>query len=143
MPSAGEALQWTLPPGGVSEKASGMRVATLRPAADSKVDVSVIRLPGPAGGELSNVNRWRGQLSLAPIDEAERTKSRKEVKSPAGAVSIYEFGNDSTKQRMVAGLLMVDGNSWFIKMTGDSADVVASRGAFETLIASLRAPGAK
>src|SRR5256885_16234378 len=61
-PSGG--LRWTLPKGWTQKEAGGMRFATLKPPA-AQVDVSVIVLPGPAGGELANVNRWRAQLGLS------------------------------------------------------------------------------
>ena len=60
-------LTWTLPKGWTETRAEGVRYATLKPAAPGKVDVSVVVLPGPAGGELANVNRWRGQIGLAAI----------------------------------------------------------------------------
>ena len=35
----------------------------------ASADVSVIAFPGEAGGLISNLNRWRGQLQLSPLDE--------------------------------------------------------------------------
>ena len=37
-------------------------------------DVSVVRLSGEAGGDLGNVNRWRGQINLEPISEPDLPK---------------------------------------------------------------------
>src|SRR4051812_36103019 len=62
-PAAEGALAWKLPKGWTDEAGSGMRYATIKPA-DGKVEVSVVVLPGPAGGELANVHRWRGQIGL-------------------------------------------------------------------------------
>jgi hypothetical protein len=109
-----------------------------------KVDVSVIMLPGPAGGELANVNRWRGQIGLPPVDEAGRTQMRKAIKSKAGEVSLYDFtGEGADKQRMIAGLLLVDGRSWFLKMTGDPDAVGAARADFVKVLESLHMPAGK
>ena len=145
MPTGAELIQWDLPQGWSAVRAQGMRVATFKPAVEGKVDVSVIRLPGAAGGELGNVNRWRDQIKLAEIDEAVRVKSRKPVKSSAGEFSLYDFSNESlpVPQRMLAGLLFVDGNSWFVKMVGDVGPVGSSAADFEKLLASLRFPSAK
>jgi len=145
MPTGPELIQWDLPQGWSAVRAQGMRVATFKPAVEGKVDVSVIRLPGAAGGELGNVNRWRDQIKLAAIDEAGRVKSRKAVKSKAGEFSLYDFSNESlpAPQRMLAGLLFVDGNSWFVKMVGDVGPVGASAADFEKLLASLRFPAGK
>jgi len=90
------------------------------------------------------VNRWRGQIGLQPIDEAARVQSRKEVKSKAGSVSLYDLAGDgAAKQRMIAGLLFVDGKSWFIKMTGDDEPVAATRADFVKLLESLHFPSGK
>jgi hypothetical protein len=145
MPTGAELIQWDLPQGWSAVRAQGMRVATFKPAVAGTVDVSVIRLPGTAGGELGNVNRWRDQIKLPAIDEAARMKSRKPVPSKAGEFSLYDFSNESlpAPQRMVVGLLFVDGHSWFVKMVGDVGPVGASAADFEKLLASLRFPAAK
>jgi hypothetical protein len=101
-------------------------------------------LPGTAGGELGNVNRWRGQVGLPPIDDTARTGLRKEVKSKAGAISLYDFtGEGAEKQRMLAGLLFVDGRSWFFKMTGDPDAVWTAKADFVKVLESLRVPADK
>src|SRR5690606_17030938 len=49
-----------------------MRVATYEAASESgPVEVAVTRFPGRVGGELANINRWRGQMGLPAIDESE------------------------------------------------------------------------
>jgi hypothetical protein len=66
-----ESVTWTLPPGWTAESGSGERRSTLRFGTDDpRLEVSVVRLPGDAGGVLQNVNRWRGQLGIDPIGEA-------------------------------------------------------------------------
>jgi hypothetical protein len=143
-PAGADALTWDLSKGWTETRAGGMRFATLKPPATGKIDVSVIVLPGTAGGELANVNRWRGQIGLPPIDEAGRTQMRKEVKSKAGAVSLYDFSaGDASKQHMIAGLLFAEGRSWFVKMVGDDEPVTASRADFVKLLESLHFPAGK
>jgi hypothetical protein len=144
MPGGADTLTWDLPKGWTEARAGGMRLATLKPAVTGKIDVSVIVLPGTAGGELGNVNRWRGQIGLSPVDEAGRAQMRKEVKSKAGAVSLYDFSSEGpSKQRMIAGLLFVDGRSWFVKMVGDPEPVAASRADFMKLLETLHFPAGK
>lgn len=144
MPSASDAIQWDLPAGWSESRPGGMRFATLKPPGTGKVDVSVIMLPGSAGGELGNVNRWRGQIGLPPIDEAGRAHVRKEVKSKAGVVSLYDFASEGPdKQRMLAGLLFSNDKSWFFKMVGDSAAVETARPDFMKLLGTLHFPASK
>jgi hypothetical protein len=140
-PTGADAIAWDLPKGWMEARTGGMRLATLKPPAAGKVDVSVIMIPGAAGGELANVNRWRGQIGLQPIDEAARLRMRKEVQSKAGAVSVYDFASEGPdKQRMIAGVLFVDGRSWFVKMVGDDEPVATSRAGFAKLLETLHFP---
>lgn len=135
----GKAIAWNLPKGWTEERGSGMRMATFKPPVAGKIDVSVIVLPGMGGGELGNVNRWRGQIGLGPLDEAAREKLRQEVKSKLGPVSLYDFTGQGagTPQRMLAALLVADGQTWFVKMVGDEAPVAAARLDFVKLLESL------
>jgi hypothetical protein len=137
-PRPANAIQWTLPKGWTEAMTGGMRYATLTPPVKGHVDVSVVVLPGPAGGELANVNRWRGQLGLGPIGDAELASSRKPVKSKAGPVSLYDFtGEGEKKSRMMAGLAVFDGSSWFVKMVGDADAVAAAQKDFVHILESL------
>jgi hypothetical protein len=139
VPQGGSALAWTLPKGWTETGASAMRYATLKPPLEGKIDVSVVVLPGPAGGELANVNRWRNQIGLPPIDEAALGAARKATRSNAGPVSVYDFTSDGqTKSRMIAGLLSVGGSTWFVKMVGDAGPVGAAKPDFTRLLESLR-----
>lgn len=137
-PGAG-ALAWTLP-GAWTETRGGdsMRFATLKPPVEGRIDVSVVVLPGTAGGELANVNRWRGQIGLPPLDDAALTRARRGVATKAGEVSLYDFTSEGQhRTRLVAGLAVVRGNSWFLKMMGDERAVGAARPDFLRLVESL------
>jgi hypothetical protein len=136
--AGGPALYWKLPKGWTQEQSGGMRFATLKAPVQGKLDVSVVVLPGPAGGELANVNRWRGQIGLGPVDEGALASARATVKSPAGAVSLFDFTSGGGKKtRMIAGLLFAEGNSWFVKMTGDADAVGSARADFLRLVETL------
>ena len=50
---------------------------------EKQADVSVVSLSGMAGGDLANVNRWRDQVKLGPIDEATLAKSAEHVRRTA------------------------------------------------------------
>jgi hypothetical protein len=132
-------LAWTLPTGWKEERQGGMRYATLLPNVPGKADGSVVVLPGDAGGELANVNRWRGQIGLPALDQATLTKAKVVVKAKAGAIDVYDFTSEGQKKsRLIAGLLSADGSTWFIKLTGDAEAVTAARAGFLQLIGSLR-----
>jgi len=139
-PSTGKnPLRWTLPKGWTESLSGGMRYATLKPPVSGRVEGSVVVLPGPAGGELANVNRWRGQIGLAPMDEATLASARKVIESKAGSVAVYDFTSEGQKKsRVVAGVAVAAGNSWFLKLAGDAEPVAAARADFIRLLESLR-----
>ncbi len=137
-PSGAAALKWSLPRGWTQSNGGSMRYATLRPPGAGKAEVSIVVLPGPAGGELANVNRWRGQIGLSPVDEAALAGARKTVKTKAGPVSLYDFTSEGTvRTRVVAGLAESGGNTWFLKLTGDAEPVAAARPDFLRIVESL------
>jgi hypothetical protein len=137
--AASAELRWTLPRGWTESSGNAMRFATLKPPVVGKIDGSVVVLPGPAGGELANVNRWRNQIQLPPIAEDALARAREIVRTKAGPLAVYDFTNGGAAgTRVVAGLLEIGGNTWFVKLTGDAPAVGAARSDFLKLLASLR-----
>jgi hypothetical protein len=118
-------IHWTLPKGWTETPGSGMRFATINPPGPGKIELSVVCLPGAAGGELANVNRWRGQIGLDPLDDKALAAARQTVKSKAGPVSVFDFtSSGQAPTRMISGTLTAkDGSSWFLKLVGDAAPV--------------------
>lgn len=138
-------VAWALPKGWVSTGGTGLRAATLKPAADSSVEVSVIALSGTAGGELANVNRWRGQIGLPPVDEKALAGMRQTLKAPGGPVTVFDLAAPSpSKTRMVVGtFLLPSGDSWFFKLNGDADPVGKAKPQFLTLLETIRLANAK
>ncbi|WP_306591817.1 hypothetical protein [Geothrix sp. 21YS21S-4] len=137
--AAAPRLTWSLPKGWSEAPGDGMRFATFKTPIAGRLEATVVVLPGPAGGELANVNRWRGQIQLAPLDEAALAAARATVKSKAGAVNLYDFTNEAQRSRMLAGLVATpDGNTWFLKLTGDAGPVAQARPDFLRILESLR-----
>ena len=133
----GPALKWILPGGWTETHPGGMRYATFKPP-DGSVDVSVVVLAGPAGGELANVNRWRSQIGLSSLAEADLAKARLTLHAKAGDLSVYDFSSDGEKKsRMVAALASNGDRTWFLKMLGDAAEVKKARPEFNHLLQSL------
>ena len=138
-PSGKGQLKWALPKGWTETPGSGMRFATLTPPGPGKVELSVVVLPGAAGGEPANVNRWRGQIGLPPMDDSAIANARKAVKSKAGEVAVYDFTSEGqARSRMVTGLLATaDGNTWFLKLMGDEEPVAKAKPAFMKYLGTL------
>ncbi len=86
--------EWNVPEGWEERPGSGMRAATLLvPTGGKPLDLSVIALPttGAPDELLNNVNRWRGQLDLRPVDERGLSESTKEIKIGDRAMTIVDM----------------------------------------------------
>lgn len=91
--------EWTLPEGWREEKAGGERVATFKfGKADAPLELAVTKLEGAGGGVLANVNRWRGQLGLQPIEESDLSRETA-TRTIGGAKStVVDFEGTSKPQ---------------------------------------------
>ena len=138
-------LAWKVPAGWTALPASGMRFASFKtPAQDGPgAEVSVVVLPGSAGGVLPNVNRWRGQIGLAPLDEAGLRAEGKSVKSAAGELLTVDFAGTSGggPARLTAAILAAGEKTWFFKMTGNEGAVARARPSFLAFLKSLAPAG--
>ena len=147
-PAQGAPLQFAAPPGWHEKPLSTMRLASFDAPGPNgkKADVSVVALPGMAGGELANVNRWRDQMKLGPIDEGALQQQAEHLKANGHDYLLVNIpseaavGNPPTKQRIIAAILNENDRAWFIKMTGDDAAVAANQEAFADFVRSLKIP---
>ena len=134
-------------PGDWQETPPGeMRAASFRAAGkDGKqADVSVIPLPGLAGSDLDNVNRWRGQVGLPGLSEVELAKVAQPVEVAGQSASLYEQAGTNPgsgeKIRILAAITRRDGVAWFFKMTGDDDLVGQQKPAFIEFLKSVSFP---
>jgi hypothetical protein len=147
-PAQGDAVNYAVPPGWQEKPLSSMRLASFKAIGPNgkEADVSVISLPGIAGGDLANVNRWRGQVQLAPVDENTLAKTAEHVQANGhdylmvDLVSDGPIGEKQEKQRILGAILDENGRAWFIKMTGDDATVAAQKNAFTDFLRGLKIP---
>ena len=147
-PAAGAPLQYILPNGWQEKPLSTMRLASFNAPGPNgnSADVSVVSLPGMAGGELANVNRWRDQVKLGPIDEETLAQSSEHLQANGHDYLLVDLssatpiGEPPEKQRIVAAILNENDHAWFIKMTGPDAAVAAQKKAFADFLRSLRIP---
>src|SRR4030095_14680057 len=63
-------IKWTAPEGWTEVPPSSMRYASFSASTDEggKIDISVVTFPGDGGRDADNLNRWRAQTCMAPVD---------------------------------------------------------------------------
>jgi hypothetical protein len=136
-------LTWTTPAGWTSVPPSEMRVASFKiNSADGKqADVSVVPLPGMAGGDSPNVNRWRGQVGLPAASDADLQASAENVDAGGQPAQLYDLAGQNpasgTSSRILGVIQHRDGTTWFYKMTGDADLIEQQKPAFIAFLKSL------
>jgi hypothetical protein len=142
-------LHYQVPAGWQEQPLTAMRAASFKVTGlDGKdADVSVVFLSGMAGGDLANVNRWRDQLKLAPIDEQELAQTSEHIKAGGNhdflvvdLVSAVPIGQPPVPTRILGAILNENDRSWFVKMTGEDSLVAAQKNAFTAFLGNLTLP---
>lgn len=144
-PPSTDLPQWQVPTGWKSVPPSTMRLATfaIAGANGQTGDLSVVALGPGAGGTLANVNRWRAQLTLAPLDEAGLAQSSSTVTTAAGdQVELVDLLGEGSMagRRVLAAIVARPDRTWFFKLTGDDALVAAQKEPFLGFIKSVKYP---
>jgi hypothetical protein len=136
--SSAPQIQWKAPEGWTEIPPSSMRYASFSaPGEDgSKIDISVVTFPGDGGSDVDNINRWRGQIGLAPIDASKVTSQVAPLKTADTTFSTTDIAGD--KARTVAAWTRRDGRVWFFKATGPNALVEKEKSNFVKFIESVR-----
>ena len=106
----------------------------------SQAEVAVTVFPGNVGGTTANVNRWRGQLGLAPATEADIQAAAQPGKVGADAGQYFRFDATDGKKAMVAMMVPKNDSTWFFKFTGDRDAVNAQTAAFLKFLAASQIP---
>ena len=139
----GVGLSWSAPANWQSQTPTAMRKATYTVAGadNTGAELSVTAFPGDVGGELANVNRWRGQLQLTPYGEAELAPAVTRLEVHVLAVALVDFiGGPANDQRLLGAIVPLRDATWFFKFTGPPALIEQEQAAFLSLINSLQNP---
>lgn len=144
--AGGDALTWTAPEHWKTKPGSAMRKGSyaIAGANGEEADMAITAFPGDVGGNLANVNRWRGQLGLQPIGEAELGSVLNHVDIGDLHVDVVEFVNTQSDkpQRMIGAIVPFNGATWFFKLTGPDALVAKEKQAFLSFLNTVKTPTA-
>lgn len=143
-PSAAPAqLHWTLPSGWQELPAGQMRVGhfVAKGTNDAEAQITIIPLSGQGGGDLENVNRWRGQVGQPRLTESEINQLAEPVEIAGAPGRLFDFAGKTADEdkpaRLVASILHRGGTAWFFKMIGDDALVAAQKPLFVAFLKSV------
>jgi hypothetical protein len=136
----------TLPEGWERVPETTFRHINTRVAAAPSAECYLTFLTGDGGGDIANVNRWRGEMGLPPVDAAAvaalpRTSL---IGQPAVRVDLTGSFTGMSGQRIEAarllGVLLTRPNmpgALFVKFVGPADVVAANAAAFDQFVASI------
>lgn len=151
---------WTVPDGWREEPATdGITLARIVPNdGDGSFAITVTRLGmnlGNMGMLLQNVNRWRRQLNLPPI-EMEQLDPLMSIVQAQGDDGLlvdlpgpFDPGGDTARpdpleQRILTTIFVDENETWFFKAHADQVTVARHEAAYRQLVQSVRpADGSK
>lgn len=130
-------VTWNAPATWVSQPVDGVRKASYK--IGTSIDGSVTSFPGSVGGLLSNINRWRAQIGLAPITQDQLTLTQTSIPTHHGPVTLWsgEMKNDQTNQAILGAILPLDTETWFFKLSGSLTDIQSAQPDFNRFINSI------
>jgi len=134
--SATSAFDGITPPGWSEQAPTEMRALSFKIGDSGGMECSVSVLGGDGGGALANVNRWCGQLGLAPWGQEQLEAAPRITMFGADALLVV-LGDENSKQMLLGALARLESRTVFVKLTGAPAEVLAQRGAFESFCTSL------
>ena len=108
----------------------------------AEADLSIIAFPGAAGGDLANLNRWRGQVGLDPITADAVPRETTTLESNGLHFIVVDFAGRSANgpTRLVGALAAAGGQTWFFKLMGPDALVAHTQPAFLDFLKTVRTP---
>lgn len=142
-PVAESTAKWDAPSNWVIDPPKPMREAGYHvEEGNQRTDIVITRLvAGGFGMWPANVNRWRAQAGLEPIDEQAVQQLQPRTATVSGREArTYDFvGPDGpTRQRVVVTMITDGGTVWFIKMQGAAGIVEKNLAAYDALVLSFK-----
>lgn len=135
----GNGLVWSAPAQWKAQAAGAMRKGSYSiGTGDATADVSITAFPNSVGGELANVNRWRGQIDLPPIGENDLERAVTRVEHNGLKFGVVDLGGGAAPKRILGAWTPFAGGTWFFKIMGPDPLVSAQKTAFSEFLATVK-----
>ncbi len=140
--ASGPGLAWSAPAAWTAKAPGSMRKGSYTVKADGVAgegDLSITAFPGDVGGDLANLNRWRGQLSLGPVGPAEFEAAVQRLERNGLKLIVVDIsGGGAGAQRILGAMVPHQGATWFFKLLGPDALVAKEKAAFLAFLDTVK-----
>lgn len=141
-PASATELTWSAPARWTAKPGNAMRKGSYAVTGEggAAADLSITTFPGDVGGQTANLNRWRGQLQLAPLSDAELAGSVQHLPQNGLEFTVVEMVNPSSPapQRILGALLPLEGATWFFKLMGPDQLVAREKAVFLEFLTTVK-----
>ena len=139
--ASGAGLTWTAPANWGTKPGSAMRKATFvlkSEGTPGEGELAVTAFPGDVGGELANVNRWRGQIDLPPLGQADLGSAITRLERNGLKLGVVDLTKPDNTQRMLGAMVPHAGSTWFFKLTGPAPLIEKVKPEFMAFLDTLK-----
>jgi hypothetical protein len=143
--ATGAGLTWTAPAHWKPKPESPMRKGSFAIVGDGgEADLSITAFPGDVGGDLANLNRWRGQIELPPITESQFESATTHLDRNDLHMTVVDIvGTGANAKRILGAMIPHGGSTWFVKLMGPDALVAKEKAAFAAFLDTIKPAAAK
>lgn len=137
--------RWEVPEGWESRAPGNMVLARFSMKGENgQAEVTISRFPGDVGGLVPNLNRWRRQVNLGPVNGEEVEEFVRDLEVDGNKARLIDMSKPADGQSQ--GLIAVwdfrsgeeGGVSWFYKLQGEFSTVQECSGRFMSFIESIK-----
>ena len=143
----GPGLTWSAPDHWTAKPASAMRKGSYAITGDAgaMADLSITAFPGDVGGDLANINRWRGQIQLPPLAAGDLAGATTHLDYNGLHLTYVDLTSASTTapQRVLGAIVPLGDATWFFKLSGPAPLIAREQAAFADFLKTIRPAGAK
>ena len=138
-----DSLTWAAPDHWMAKPLGPMRRGSFTPKNSAgEADCSIFVFPADRNPLLDNINRWRGQLGLAPITAAQIPAETATLENGGLKFTTVELlgqpAGAAAPVRMLGAVLYRGQEAWFFKLSGADTAVAAEKPAFIDFLRTVR-----
>ncbi len=133
-------LSYDAPEGWTEGKTSSIVHARLSKNTDEgAVQITIIEMPADINEWEPNAKRWAGQVGLSNQSAEQLAARTSDIKVDGIDGLIIDFAEDiESENALLAGMIKRNDSAWFLKLSGETELVKASRDEFKAFMKSIR-----
>ncbi len=138
----GADLLWTAPANWTPKALGSMRKGSYAIPGEGGAtgDLAITAFPGDTGGLFANVNRWRGQVGLGPIDATQLDSNAQNIEANGLKMVLVDFTGPGSgaSTTLIGAIVPHNGQTWFFKLMGPEALVAKEKPAFREFLNTIK-----